>query len=84
MDKTATERGEKNVGPNSSLRGYEVIDTIRSQLEYLCASVVSCADILAVARDSTVAVRKSSKFFTTYYFLPIILGDPVKSLFSSV
>ena len=84
MDKTTIEPGEKNVGPNSSLRGYEVIDAIKSQLENLCPGVVSCANILAVARDSTVAVRKSSNFYTTYYFLPIILGDPVKSLFSSV
>ncbi|KAM3689981.1 hypothetical protein ACJW31_09G086900 [Castanea mollissima] len=56
LDKTATEPGEKNVGPNASLRGYEVIDTIKSQLENLCPGVVSCADILAVAaRDSAVA-----------------------------
>lgn len=58
LDDTASFTGEKNAGPNAnSVRGYDVIDTIKSQVEALCPKTVSCADILAVAaRDSVVAL----------------------------
>ncbi|CAN6724290.1 unnamed protein product [Malus baccata var. baccata] len=58
LDDTANFTGEKTAGANAnSLRGFDVIDTIKSQLESLCPKVVSCADILTVAaRDSIVAL----------------------------
>ncbi|XP_072997301.1 cationic peroxidase 1-like [Typha latifolia] len=58
LDDTATFTGEKTAAPNNnSLRGFDVIDTIKSQVESVCKQVVSCADILAVAaRDSVVAL----------------------------
>ncbi|KAL2459351.1 Peroxidase superfamily protein [Forsythia ovata] len=56
LDDTPNFVGEKTAAPNlNSLRGFEVIDAIKADLEYVCPQIVSCADIIAVAaRDSVV------------------------------
>ncbi|GLT38472.1 hypothetical protein SLA2020_127200 [Shorea laevis] len=56
LDDTATFIGEKTAAPNNnSVRGFNVVDDIKAQLEKACPGVVSCADILAIAaRDSVV------------------------------
>ncbi|KAL4587156.1 hypothetical protein LXL04_000022 [Taraxacum kok-saghyz] len=58
LDDSATINGEKTAIPNAnSIRGFEVVDTIKAQLESSCPGVVSCADLLTVAaRDATVAL----------------------------
>ncbi|XP_021297004.1 peroxidase P7-like [Herrania umbratica] len=56
LDDNANFIGEKTAAPNNkSVRGFDVVDDIKSKVEKACPGVVSCADILAIAaRDSTV------------------------------
>ncbi|GMY05959.1 peroxidase 10-like [Fagus crenata] len=50
LDDTQDARGEKNASPNrNSLRGFEVIDNIKADVERFCPSTVSCTDILTLA-----------------------------------
>ena len=56
----ANPRPEKLSVPNSSLRGFEVIDAAKAALEKVCPGKVSCADVLAfAARDSAVFLSGS-------------------------
>lgn len=58
LDDTSSFIGEKNAAPNAnSVRGFDVVDDIKSKVETACPGVVSCADVLAIAaRDSVVGL----------------------------
>ncbi|KAH7443269.1 hypothetical protein KP509_02G027900 [Ceratopteris richardii] len=52
-------QGEKPTGANlNSVRGFDVIDNIKGQVESTCKGIVSCADILSLAaRDAVVLLN---------------------------
>ncbi|CAI0447027.1 unnamed protein product [Linum tenue] len=57
LDDTIDFKGEKNAPANrNSARGYEVIDSIKAEVEKACPSTVSCTDILALAAREAVVM----------------------------
>ncbi|CAI0549097.1 unnamed protein product [Linum tenue] len=63
-DDTSNFTGEKTAGPNfNSVRGYDVVDKIKTELDKICRrSIVSCADILAVAARDSVSILGGPSF----------------------
>ncbi|KAH6802236.1 Peroxidase superfamily protein [Perilla frutescens var. frutescens] len=57
LDDTSSFRGEKGAVPNrNSVRGFDVVDNIKSAVEKECPGVISCADILAVTARESVTI----------------------------
>ncbi|KAM6551548.1 hypothetical protein CsatB_001356 [Cannabis sativa] len=57
LDNTATIVSEKEAAPNNnSVRGYDVVDNIKTAVENVCPGVVSCADILTIAAEQSVVL----------------------------
>ncbi|CAI9786335.1 unnamed protein product [Fraxinus pennsylvanica] len=57
LDDTKDFKGEKNASPNrNSARGFEVIESIKADLEKACPNIVSCVDILVLAAREAVVM----------------------------
>ncbi|KAF5762001.1 putative peroxidase [Helianthus annuus] len=64
LDDSPSIISEKNVLPNKgSVRGYEVIEAAKYEVEKLCPGVVSCADVLTVATHSEEETQPRLAFF---------------------
>ncbi|KAB1227927.1 Peroxidase 15 [Morella rubra] len=57
LNNTATIESEKDaLLNNNSVRGFGVVDDIKTALESACPGIVSCADLLAVAAEESVSL----------------------------
>ncbi|KAL0726381.1 hypothetical protein Bca4012_022474 [Brassica carinata] len=54
LDADESLTSEKEAPPNLSLKGFDVIESIKSELETVCPGVVSCADVLVLAAREAV------------------------------
>ncbi|KAE8728989.1 Peroxidase 7 [Hibiscus syriacus] len=68
------EGSERRAGTSKTLRGFEVIDDIKAEVEKSCTATVSCTDILTAAtRDATVLLGGS------YWRVPYARKDSTTS-----
>ncbi|VVB16834.1 unnamed protein product [Arabis nemorensis] len=72
---------EKKASPNLSVRGYELIDDVKSVVEKECPNVVSCADIIAMATRDHVTLASGRKI---KYEIPTGRHDGLVSLASTI
>ncbi|PIA42630.1 hypothetical protein AQUCO_02000225v1 [Aquilegia coerulea] len=56
LDSTSEFQSEKDTPPNQTLKGFHIIETIKSKLEEVCPATVSCADILVLAAREGVSL----------------------------
>ncbi|KAE8726895.1 Peroxidase 1 [Hibiscus syriacus] len=79
LNSTKNNLAEKAAVPNLSLRGFNVIDSIKAEVEEACPGVVSCADVVAlVARDSV------SMIHGPYWEVPLGRRDGRVSIMNQV
>ncbi|CAN6828158.1 unnamed protein product [Brassica oleracea] len=63
LDSTDSFKSEKDAAPNlRSLKGMEIIDQIKSDLEHVCPRVVSCADIIALSAREAVKLSGGPRY----------------------
>ncbi|CAA6664709.1 unnamed protein product [Spirodela intermedia] len=56
LDTSGSIQTEKDAAPNqNSVRGFDVVDDIKTAVENFCPGIVSCADILALAAQISVS-----------------------------
>jgi len=64
--RSASNDAEVDNAKNQGLRGQDVVDAAKAQLEDQCPGVVSCADILALAARDAVAMVTCNRIVLYY------------------
>ncbi|XP_030493817.2 putative Peroxidase 48 [Cannabis sativa] len=70
---------EKQAVPNKSLRGFDIIDRIKEEIERVCPGIVSCADIISLATRDGIILAGGP-------FYPVFTGrrDSIRSYYEDV
>ena len=81
LDADEAHTSEKDASPNLSLKGFDVIDAVKSELENVCPGVVSCADLLVLAaREAVLVVNFPSLTLSSGLCMLIVLQRLIMSL----
>lgn len=62
IDSTNANQSEKTAGPNLTVREFNLIDEIKYQLETVCPTTVSCADIITLATRDAVSLARGPTY----------------------
>ncbi|XP_045791235.1 peroxidase 57-like [Trifolium pratense] len=62
IDSKENRKSEKEARPNLTLRGFNLIDDIKSALEQQCPETVSCADIITMATREAIALANGPRY----------------------
>lgn len=73
LDADESLTSEKEASPNQSLKGFDVIESIKFELEKVCPGVVSCADVLVLAAREAVLMVNSLFWFDTCVHISVNL-----------
>ncbi|KAL1557806.1 Peroxidase 43 [Salvia divinorum] len=59
---SGAERDEKNAFGHQGVRGFDIVERAKAELEALCPRTVSCADIVALAAREALLLAKGSSY----------------------
>lgn len=76
IDPTSKTPSEKDAVPNQTVRGFNIVDEIKKELETACPGIVSCADIVTLATRDSVALAGGPVYAVPTGRLDGLISDP--------